>query len=32
MARVSSLAFSPTGRMLASGSADTTVRVWNLER
>ena len=32
MAQVSTLAFAPTGRILVSGSADTSVRFWNLEK
>ncbi len=31
-ARVESVAFDPAGRRLASGSADGTVRVWDVER
>jgi WD40 repeat protein len=28
--RVTTVAFSPDGRLLASGSADTTILVWEL--
>jgi len=31
-ARVTTLAFAPTGRVLVSGSADASVKVWNLDR